>query len=298
MQLGEHTRGAAGDAHDELVEIRRRETGGRTGAGECRGERARAREVVRRDVAQARLSRRREVDRRAQRAVGLIGANIRGRFFAPNMLLARLQRQHVRRLAVLVDGFADEAPRDAAQMFGRRRDETDVRAAVGDRNAERLALADANIHAPRGRGRKRGKRDGFGHDADHERSGRLDRRDVGGRERIDRAEEVRRLHDHRGITLVGERGRQRRGVGRTVRGIRQLLDVEVEPVGVGLEHRAIVRMDGARDEQRFAPRRVHRHDRTLGERRRAVVDRGVGDVEAGEQRDVGLPLVDRLEVAL
>ena len=42
------------------------------------------------------------------------GADIAGGFFAPNMLLARLQRQAVGRIAVHIDTDADQTPRQAA----------------------------------------------------------------------------------------------------------------------------------------------------------------------------------------
>ena len=42
----------------------------------------------------------------------------------------------------------------------------------------------------------------------------------------------------------------------------------------------------------------HRHRGRLGQRGGAVIHRGVGDVEPGEQRDHALKLVDRLQRAL
>ena len=57
-------------------------------------------------------------------------------------------------------------------------------------------------------------------------------------------------------------------------------------------------MHGARDEHALTSGGVDRHDHRFGERGRAVVDRCVRDVEPGQQADVGLPLVDRLQVPL
>src|SRR5581483_12195847 len=106
-------------------------------------------------VAEPALAHRGEIDRRTERAVGLVRADVRGRFLAPDVLFARLQREHVRAPSRAVDRLADEPTGDAAEMRFGSRDEADVRPAVRDRVAERLRLAGADLRAPRGRRRQR-----------------------------------------------------------------------------------------------------------------------------------------------
>jgi hypothetical protein len=75
-------------------------------------------------------------------------ADVRRRLLAPDVLLARLQREAVRRSAVGVDGHADEAPRHRALEVVTRGKIARVRAAVPHRHAEALRRADDDIGAP------------------------------------------------------------------------------------------------------------------------------------------------------
>ena len=59
-----------------------------------------------------------------------------------------------------------------------------------------------------------------------------------------------------------------------------------------------VGVEGPGEEDAGAVRGVDRHEHALGRRRRALVERGVGDVETGEARDLGLELEEGLERAL
>ena len=70
----------------------------------------------------------------------LIGADIRGRFLAADVLLARGQRKHESALALLVDGLADQAARHLADVFFARRNDAAVGAAEAQRHAERLGF--------------------------------------------------------------------------------------------------------------------------------------------------------------
>ena len=78
----------------------------------------------------------------------LRGADVRRRLFAADVLLARLQRQSVRRVAVGVDADADQPSRKTALEFVARGEERGVRAAEAHRHAEALARADDDVGAP------------------------------------------------------------------------------------------------------------------------------------------------------
>ena len=90
------------------------------------------------------------------------------------------------------------------------------------------------------------------------------------------------------------------GVGHEARvGQRQFDQIEVETLEIGAKHVAVCRVDGRRDNDPAPSAGARdRHQRALGERGRAVVHRGVGDVHAGQSRDQTLKLVDHLQGAL
>ncbi len=72
-----------------------------------------------------------------------------------------------------------------------------------------------------------------------------------------------------------------------------------EPLGVGAQRLAAVRVKASRDDQLAAP--LGRPDRQVGgggHRGRPLVQRGVGDRERGELRDRGLKLEHHLQAAL
>ena len=68
----------------------------------------------------------------------LRGADVGGRLFAADMLLARLQREAIGPVPVAVDGDADDAARHGAFVVVLRRHIGGVRAAIADRHAEPL----------------------------------------------------------------------------------------------------------------------------------------------------------------
>ena len=78
----------------------------------------------------------------------LRGADVRRRLLAPDVLLARLQRQPVGRRAVRVDADADQPARQRALELVARRQVGRVRAAVAHRHAEALRGADARCRRP------------------------------------------------------------------------------------------------------------------------------------------------------
>ena len=90
----------------------------------------------------------RHVDRRRRHQQTLVGADVRGRLAAANVLLARLQRQREAGLAVEIDRAPDDAARHLAHVFHARGHEAEVRSARGQRHAERLPVADRRCRRP------------------------------------------------------------------------------------------------------------------------------------------------------
>ena len=102
-------------------------------------------------------------------------ADVRRRLFAPDVLLARLQREPVRGRARRVDGDADEPAGQRALERVARRHERRVRAAEAHRHAEALRRADDDVGAPFAGRREQRQREQVGRD-DDERAARVQRR--------------------------------------------------------------------------------------------------------------------------
>ena len=102
----------------------------------------------------------------------LRGADVRRRLLAADVLLARLQREPVRRAAGGVDGDADEAPRHRALEVVAGGEVAGVRAAVAHRHAEALRRADDDVGAPFAGRRQQREREQVGGD-DDEAAGRV-----------------------------------------------------------------------------------------------------------------------------
>ena len=84
-----------------------------------------------------------------QTAKARICTNIRGRFLAANMLLARGERQHKAAVAIGIHGFAADTARHLPHKFLAASKKSDMRSAKGQPNAEALPLTDHNICALR-----------------------------------------------------------------------------------------------------------------------------------------------------
>ena len=127
--------------------------------------------------------------------------------------------------------------------------------------------------------------------ADHQRTG-----PVGGRgqrlEVLDRAEEVRLRHDDGADVLV-----ELRQLGEAMLEWR-LDDVHLPAVGERPQRLTRVRVHAARDHEPAAPVGQLGDVAGGGDRARALVDRRVGDRQAGQLADRGLVLEHRLQTAL
>ncbi len=85
---------------------------------------------------------------RDHREQHLRSADVRRGLLAADVLLARLQREPERRIAVRIDGHADEPSRHRALEFVARREVAGVRPAVAHRHAEALGRADDDVGTP------------------------------------------------------------------------------------------------------------------------------------------------------
>ena len=74
-------------------------------------------------------------------------ADVRRRLLAADVLLARLERHAIRRVAVRVHRHADDAARRLPHVLLARREERRVRTAVAQRHAEALRVADHDVRA-------------------------------------------------------------------------------------------------------------------------------------------------------
>ena len=133
-----------GHAHGELADH---------GAGVDRLEAERLARVVGpaqhqlRQLHEAALAEPGEVDHAGEGVQRLRGADVVGGLLAPDVLLARLQREHEAAAPVHVARLARDPARHPADEALRRGEEAEARAAEVQPVPERLALADADVRA-------------------------------------------------------------------------------------------------------------------------------------------------------
>ena len=219
----------------------------------------------------------------------LRGADVRGRLFAADMLLAGLQGEAHGRRAGGVEADADEAAGHRALQRVPRGEKGGMRAAETHRHAEALRGADDDVGAHRARGRQQHQAERIGgHDG--ERAQRMGGVDLGA-EVADGAGATGILQHH------GEGFGGGDGGGIASRRVDQR---DAERPGPRGEHGAGVRVEiiGQRDDVGPGLGHAVRHRHRLGGSGGFVEQRGVGDVEAGEFADHGLEIDQRLEPAL
>ena len=248
-----------------------------------------------------------EVNGRGGNQQALIGADVGGRLAAPNVLFPRLQGEREAGALVAVHGASGDAPGELTNKPLPGADEAEGRPAGGHRNPQRLAVAAGDVGAvaaPFARRLEHCQRQRIHH--------RNRQRAVGAGpagdfvHRLDHAEEVGLLHDH-GLRRHGLQGIQ---VGRAIGGEAgrfQHHALIAGDVGGGF---GVERMAGAgqghavflRVRRGSAPpsalRRPYGHQHGFAERRAAVVDRGIGNVHAGQGGHHRLVFVDELQRAL
>src|ERR1700709_879189 len=85
--------------------------------------------------------------REGERAEARVGADVRRRLLAADMLLACRERQHKAALAVGIHGLADQAARHLPHVLFFSRKQADVGTAEAEAVANRLTLADHDVRA-------------------------------------------------------------------------------------------------------------------------------------------------------
>jgi hypothetical protein len=217
----------------------------------------------------------------------LRGADVGGRLLAPDVLLARLQRQAVAGVAVRIDAGADEAARHlalelvAAGQVGR------VRTAGTHRHAETLRAADRDVGAELARWLEQRQRQQVGGDDERRllRVRLLDKR----RQVVDQPGRRRVLGDD-GEAVVRRQQRRHRAD----------QHLQSERLAARADDLDRLRVAVGGDDQRVgpglhaAPRQRHR----LGRRRGLVEHRRAGHRQAGEVGHHGLEVDQRLQPAL
>ena len=218
-------------------------------------------------------------------------ADIGGGAFAPDVLLARLQRESVGGAAVRVDAHSRQAAGQAALVFVSAGEVAGVRAAAAHRHAEALRRAAGDV------GTELARRH---HEREREQVGRDDERGV---VRMD----ARRIGAH--VVQLAMGGGPLREHGEVVTVLDQRVpcfgrirqhDLEAERPGARLQHLDRLRVGVARDDDLVALA-LHaafgqRHGLRGGGR--FVEHRRVGDRHAGEVAHHRLEVHQRLEPAL
>ncbi len=222
-------------------------------------------------------------------AQGLVGADVRGRALAADVLLTGAEGHHVSAAALLVDRLAHHTARQAAHLIVGAGEKAERRPAVGEPLAERLPLPHHQVGALRAGG------------CDQPDGGRLQLHDqlcAGGARRVgpgpdvlDDPERVR-LGDHHGSDVVVDRD-DGGAAGLRVGG--QHIDDPAHRMAVGAHHRPAGRVQRGGDEHAVAARGRAGHRHRLGHRGAAVVEAGVGDRQTGQLRHQRLVLEQRLE---
>ncbi len=194
------------------MKARRRKGGFDAGdCAEARHQIGRALQAGRRHAAQALGTQQGHVNGGGRHHQPLIGANVRGRLAAPNVLLARLQGQAEPRAAFGVHRTSDDPPRHLPHELHTGGHESEIGTARRQRHAERLTLAADDVGAqvalkartPLPRRRQQRHCDGVD---DCNQQDLVLMRPVG--ELIglfEAAEKIRLLHDQRGDVLPGIR---------------------------------------------------------------------------------------------
>ena len=186
-----------------------------------------------------------EKDCRHERNEGLVGADVRRRLFAADVLLARGQRQYESAIPCPVDSLAREPARHLPHELLLGCDHTAEWSAIAKRHAERLRLHGNDIGL-NGRAHD-GQRDGFRYRNDQKRAFRMrDGRD--GRNVLNDAEEVRAL-DKNGCGFFGDGRVQRLQVdAASLRIVANERRRQALMLRVSGEHLAIFRVNGRGDD--------------------------------------------------
>ena len=252
------------------------------------------RQILLRQLAQANLAVHRHENIHHERNQRLVGADIRGCFFAANMLFARCQGQNKSAPALLIGRLAHQPAGHLPHKFLARSNDTAIRSAESQGHAERLRLHRDNVGFAR---RLNDSQRNCLSNRNHQQRAILVRDLCHRCNILDGAEEIRRLDQHA------------RGLGSDR--FFQMFQVQAATVvevgnsdrhalmrGVGGKHLAILGMQAARDDYRSASRESHGHHYRFSRGSRAVIHGSVGHFHPGQFANHRLKFEDRLQRAL
>ena len=287
-----------GDVHGELVEVRAavdaRHAHVRQGLLQlaCRGRSPGG------HVAQPVRPEAGQVDGGGKGAQRLVGADVAGSLVAADVLLAGTQRHDVGAAALQVQRAADEATGDLPHQRVAGGEDAEVGPAVLRRDAQRLALAGADVGAVLAGAGQHGQRHRFD-DGHEERPGSVGQPGCLGH-RLQHPEGVGLAQQHTcdRACRIGQRRLQRRQVGAAIGERRQLLEAAATIGDVGTHRLDVVAVDRAADQDALAAGGTDGHQGGLRGRRGAVVMRGRDHRQPGQLGQQRLVLEDGLQGAL
>ncbi len=190
----------------------------------------------------------------------LVGADVGGRLLAADVLLAGGEGEDVAALAVGVHGLADQAARHLAHELFLACDDTAVRPAVADGDAEGLRLQRDDVCL--GGRADDAQRDGFGDGDEQQRALGVGDRGDGG-DVLNRPEEVGRLDEDAG-GLGGDCRIQRGQIDAAIGCVAHFADGNLLVLRVGGEDFAVLGMHGAGDDGAVAAGDADGHHHGLG----------------------------------
>ncbi len=238
-----------------------------------------------------------EPHRRRQRHQPLVGADVRGRLGAADVLFAGREGQAEGPVAVFVHRLAGETARHLADVFFRTGEEAEVRSAEPGGDAEALSFAAHHVETETAAAGKQSERRRLRHHLHREGAARAGGLGDPGKV-LDDAEEVGRLHCN---------AARFRGCCADPVGIESPVgsggdgdDVDAGGPGIGLQNPPVHGVDRLRHHGgvAFSALNAVAEEHRFDQRRGAVVQRGVGHLELGEAGHQSLELEDDLEGAL
>ena len=229
-----------------------------------------------------------------ERAETRVGADVRRRLVATNMLLARRERQHIAAASVGVDGLAAEAPGHLPQIG--------LRASRTGRHRARRRRADCRSTGPRRRRYRRPSRRAASRRPSETASVKTA---ISSAPCAWQASAIgvrsRRLPNTSGVCTMTQETLS--SIAATMSSRARTSGASVDDLVAGeMRDRAhdlrIMRMQPAREHGLAPLGDAMRHQRRLGAGGRAVIHGGVGDLHAGEHGDLRLELEQILQRAL
>ena len=222
-----------------------------------------------------------EIDRAPESHQGLVGADVGSGFLAADVLLAGLQGEDEGAASLRIGGLPDDAAGEFAHPLASAGHKAHVRAAVAKGYAEALAVSHCDVGAPFGGGLHHGE---CGRVAVfHKQGSHLVHQPGQALVAFHDAETVDGGHDNA--------GQVKRPFSDCLVHFGGLHEVDARVAGVGAERREHIGQQQRRSYHRVTLAGAgHAHTHSLGRSGRAVIHRGVGDVQARQGANHRLPL--------